>query len=364
MSPTDATSRPTVLVVDDTPDNLATMSGLLRDDYRVKVASSGEKALRIAAGEAPPDLILLDIMMPGMDGFEVCRRLKADPKTRDIPVIFLTAKAEVEDEQRGLDLQAVDYITKPISPPLVLARVRTHVALKAAADFLRDQNAYLEAEICRRVEELDRVQDIFGKVVDTRVRDHLLREHRRMVGDITEGAVMFCDIRGFTAYSETRDPRQVIEFLNRFYSGAAAAVEREGGFVNKYMGDAFLAVFGTPFPLEDFRASAVRAALGVREVVRALNAAHPDEAPFSVGMGVHAGPMVAGLVGSPSRMEFTIVGDTVNTAHRMEGLCREHGVEILVSGALVAGTPAAAHARPLGPAAIRGKNLSVELFAL
>jgi len=361
---TDSTEKATVLVVDDTPDNLSIMSGLLRDDYRVKVASSGEKALQIAAADPPPDLILLDIMMPSMDGYEVCRRLKADPKTRDIPVIFLTAKAGVEDEQKGLDLQAVDYITKPISPPIVLARVKTHLALKVSSDFLRDKNAYLEAEINRRVDELDKVQDIFGKVVDTRVRDYLLQRRSRMVGDITEGAVMFCDIRGFTAYSETRDPRQVIEFLNRFFSGAASAVEREGGFINKYLGDAFMAVFGTPFPLEDFRSSAIRAALGVRDVVRMLNANHPGEEPFSVGMGVHAGPMVAGIVGSARRMEFTIIGDTVNTARRMEGLCKNYGAEILVSAELVAGTQSAAHARPLGPAALRGKNRPVELFIL
>ena len=104
-------------MVDDTPDNLSLMSGLLKDLYKVKVANNGEKALQIAASDSPPDLILLDIMMPGMDGYEVCSRLKADDKTRDIPVIFLTAKAEVEDETRGLGLGAVDYVTKPVSPP-------------------------------------------------------------------------------------------------------------------------------------------------------------------------------------------------------------------------------------------------------
>ena len=363
----DATAAPdtaTVLVVDDTPDNLSLMSDLLKDDYRVKVASSGEKALRIAAADHPPDLILLDIMMPGIDGYEVCRRLKSDPRTRDIPVIFLTARVETADEKKGLDLCAVDYITKPISAPIVLARVKTHLALKASADFLRDKNAYLEAEINRRVDELDKVQDVFGKVVDTRIRDYLLQTRRRMVGDVTEGAVMFCDIRGFTAYSESRDPRQVIEFLNRFFSEAASCVEREGGLVNKYLGDAFMAVFGTPFPLEDFRSSAIRAALGVREVVRAINAAHPAEEPFRVGMGIHAGPMVAGIVGSASRMEFTIIGDTVNTASRMEGLCKDYGVEIIVSAALLAGTPSASQARPLGAAAIRGKHRLVELFVI
>ena len=141
-------------------------------------------------------------------------------------------------------------------------------------------------------------------------------------------------------------------------------MEREGGLVNKYLGDAFMAVFGTPFPLEDFRSAAVRAALGVRDVVRRINADHPGEEPFRVGMGIHAGPMVAGIVGSASRMEFTIIGDTVNTASRMEGLCKQYDVEILVSAALLAGTPCVSPARPLGPAAIRGRSSPVELFVL
>ena len=115
----------TVLVVDDTPDNLSLMSGLLKDLYKVKVANNGEKALQIAASDTPPDLILLDIMMPGMDGYEVCTRLKADEKSRDIPVIFLTAKAEVADETHGLGLGAVDYITKPVSPPSYCPGSRT-----------------------------------------------------------------------------------------------------------------------------------------------------------------------------------------------------------------------------------------------
>jgi putative two-component system response regulator len=152
--------RPTVLVVDDTPENLLLMQSLLRDDYKVKGANNGERALKIVAGEAPPDLILLDIMMPGMDGYEVCRRIKADPKARHIPVIFLTAKSQTEDEAFGLSLGAADYITKPISPPIVLARVRNQLAVKASADFLRDQNEYLEAEVSKRTHEVSAIQDV------------------------------------------------------------------------------------------------------------------------------------------------------------------------------------------------------------
>lgn len=152
--------KATILVVDDTPDNLSMMSNLLKEDYRVKVANGGEKALQVAMSDAPPDLILLDIMMPGMDGFEVCRRLKRDPQTSNIPVIFLTAKSEVADEQKGLELGAVDYITKPISPPIVMARVKNHLALTMMADFLRDQNEFLELEVSRRTREVVAIQDV------------------------------------------------------------------------------------------------------------------------------------------------------------------------------------------------------------
>ena len=152
--------RHTILVVDDTPDNLALMSGLLKDSYRVRLANNGEKALQFARDADAPDLILLDIMMPGMSGTEVCTRLKADPATRDIPVIFLTAMSATEDEQRGLELGAVDFITKPINPPIVMARVETQLKLKDAADFLRDQNHFLEEEVARRTRELAAIQDV------------------------------------------------------------------------------------------------------------------------------------------------------------------------------------------------------------
>ena len=150
----------TVLVVDDTPENLTLMGSLLRDHFMVKMANNGEKALKIAMSDTPPDLVLLDIMMPGTDGYEVCRRLKATAATRDIPVIFLTARSDPDDERMGLALGAVDYITKPISPPILLARVNTHLALKATADFLRDKSAYLEREVALRTLEVQAIQDV------------------------------------------------------------------------------------------------------------------------------------------------------------------------------------------------------------
>jgi putative two-component system response regulator len=177
--------KPVVLVVDDIPDNLSLLGVVLKDNCTVKVANNGEKALRIARSETPPDLVLLDIMMPGMDGYEVCRQLKANAATRDIPVIFLTARTDPEDEKHGLELGAVDYITKPINPPLVLARVKNHLALKAAADFLRDKNAFLEQEVNRRTEEVRAIQEVtifaLASLAETRdlsTGNHLRRTQR------------------------------------------------------------------------------------------------------------------------------------------------------------------------------------------
>jgi len=155
-----AHTKPTILIVDDTPDNLTVLHNLLKDRYRVKLATSGEKGLQIAQAEPQPDLILLDIMMPGMNGHEVCNILKREPATWDIPIIFLTGMSAVADEEAGLKMGAVDYITKPISPPIVLARVDTQLKIKAASDFLKDQNHYLEQQVSLRTEEVRAIQDV------------------------------------------------------------------------------------------------------------------------------------------------------------------------------------------------------------
>lgn len=162
----------TILVVDDVPENISLLHNLLETYYRCQIATSGPEALELARRTPQPSLILLDIVMDGMDGFEVCRRLKADPLTESIPVIFLTVQSDAQDEQAGLELGAVDYIMKPISPALVLARVKTHLHLKATRDFLKDKSEYLEAEVIRRTSEIGMIQDIamvaLGSLAETR----------------------------------------------------------------------------------------------------------------------------------------------------------------------------------------------------
>ncbi len=151
--------KPVILVVDDTPDNIILVSGLLKNDYRIKVATNGEKAL-VEVTRKKPDLILLDIMMPVMDGYETCRRLQASSDFRDIPIIFLTAKSEVEDEFMGLEMGAVDYITKPISPPILMARVKTHIQLKHSKDELKLYTEYLEETVAQRTKSVGHLQEL------------------------------------------------------------------------------------------------------------------------------------------------------------------------------------------------------------
>ena len=175
-------SAATLLIVDDSADNLLVLSDLLRSCYRVLAANSGHEGLRVAGGEPRPDLILLDVMMPGMDGYEVLARLRDGPATKDIPVIFLTAMVEAEDEERGLGLGAADYITKPIKPAVVLARVRTQLEAKQARDWLRNQNAALETEVARRMRENDLTQRVsiralacLAETRDPETGNHILR---------------------------------------------------------------------------------------------------------------------------------------------------------------------------------------------
>jgi len=156
----DPVEKQAVLVVDDTPANIQVLMETLKDDYRIIAAVNGERALQLATSDPPPDIILLDVMMPEMDGYEVCARLKADAMTRDIPIIFITAMSETQDETKGLELGAVDYITKPISPPVVTARVKSHLELKQAREILKNQNVILEQRVEERTKEIFELQQV------------------------------------------------------------------------------------------------------------------------------------------------------------------------------------------------------------
>ena len=206
--PASGTKRPTILVVDDTPANLSLLANLLNTQYRVKVANSGAKALELAVLEAP-DLILLDIMMPEMDGFEVCRQLKANPRTARVPVLFLTAKTQIEDEEHGFALGAVDFIHKPISPPIVAARVRAQLDIKAWQDFLHDQNAWLQKQVTARLTEINHLQDasIHVMVSLAEFRDETTGNHIRRTSEYVR--LLALELSGKAHYASLITPERI-----------------------------------------------------------------------------------------------------------------------------------------------------------
>ena len=291
--------RKLVLIVDDTPTNIAVVSGLLKDSFQTKVATNGEKALAIATGAEKPDLILLDVMMPGMDGYEVCRRLKDNPATRDIPIIFLTAKTEELDEEKGFDVGAVDYIHKPFSGPIVLARVRTQLALQEALTEARkariQADQLLHALLPKKA--ADEIRSI-GTVIPRRYENV---------------AVLFCDVTNFTAYCDKHEPEEVVSRLDALFVIFERIAAKHGLEKIKTIGDGFMAVGGLWQKIDDPLGCAVRCGL---EMTTTLIEAHLD---WEVRVGVHAGPVVAGVVGQ-ERYQFDIWGDTVNVAARMVGM--------------------------------------------
>ena len=291
-----SSSRKLILIVDDTPTNVSVISGLLKDTYRTKVATNGEKALAIANGAEKPDLILLDVMMPGMDGYEVCRRLKANPETADNPVIFLTAKTDAVDEEKGFEVGAVDYIHKPFSGPIVLARVRTQLelqeALSEAREARNEADELLHALLPRKA--ADEIRN-FGTVIPKR-HDNV--------------AVLFCDVTNFTAYCDKHEPEDVVARLDALFVIFERLTTRYGLEKIKTIGDGFMAVAGLLHEIEDPVGSAVRCGLEMGSTL--IDA----DLGWEVRVGVHAGPVVAGIVGQ-ERYQFDIWGDTVNVAARM-----------------------------------------------
>ena len=248
-----------VLIVDDTPTNVAVVSGVLKDSYRTKVATNGEKALAIATAAEKPDLILLDVMMPGMDGYEVCRRLKDIPATRDIPIIFLTAKTEEVDEEKGFDVGAVDYIHKPFSGPIVLARVRTQLAL---------QEALIEAQESRKQADL-----LLHALLPKKAADEI-----RSIGTVIPRryenvAVLFCDVTNFTAYCDKHEPEDVVSRLDALFVIFERITAKHGLEKIKTIGDGFMAVAGLLHKVDDPVGSAVRCGL---EMTSTIIDAHLD----------------------------------------------------------------------------------------
>jgi adenylate cyclase len=335
------TERKLILVVDDTPLNISVITGGLKDTYKTKVATSGAKALTIAAGDEKPDLILLDVMMPEMDGYEVCRRLKSDPATHEIPVMFLTAMTEVADETKGFDMGAVDYIHKPFSPPVVLARVQTHLNLRETR------------------EQLVREKQLVDRLLENTLPSAAVRE-LKTTGKVAPQrfdnvAVMFIDLVSFTAFCDRHTPEEVVGALSDLFVMFEETASRNGLEKIKTIGDAFLATAGLLSPVADPLRAAVACALEIAAATPRIRDG------WRVHAGVHLGPVMAGIVGR-ERHQFDIWGDTVNVAARLSSAASPNSVVLTESlGAMLAGLTVS----PRGVVELKGKGPVplVEIFA-
>ena len=327
-----------ILVVDDIGQNISVANEILKSYYTIMVALNGQKALSIANSDTPPDLILLDIMMPEMDGFEVCKRLKSDPKTHDIPIIFLSSLDDTKDKVKGLELGAVDYILKPFQPEEVIARVKTHltisslkISLAEKNEELKASNDYLEERVKDRTAELVELNSVYERFVP---REFLELLNRESILDIKLGdqinkemTVMFADVRGWTTLSESLTPQENFKFINAYLRRVSPVIKEHNGFIDQYYGDGVMALFqGSP---DD----ALRAAIAMHRAVNEYNKEREQEGfkPIGIGVGLHVGDLMLGIIGSKERMQGAVVADAVNLAARLEGLTRVYGSTITIS---------------------------------
>ena len=370
--------KQTILIVDDTPANLDLLVEILRADYRTKVAISGEKALELVFSGVPPDLILLDIMMPGLNGYEVCQRLKANPATRNIPVIFVTAMGEVEDETRGLELGGVDYVTKPISPPIVKARVKTHLAVSEQAHKLERMIATLETQArelaefnrtleqrveqgVRQVERLSLLKRFFSpSVVDLLLSGSVedpLKSHRREI------AAVFVDLRGYTAFTETSDPEDVMQVIGEFHESMGRLVMEYGGTLEHFAGDGMMIYFNDPVVIDNPSAVAVKMAIAMQQRFAILEQGwHRRGYALSMGIGVAQGYATIGAIGFEGRRDYGVIGTVTNLAARLCGEAK--GGQILISQRVQGSVADFARTDLIGELQLKGFHRPVPAYAV
>jgi CheY-like chemotaxis protein/class 3 adenylate cyclase len=327
-----------VLIVDDTPENIQVLMGTLKNQYAIVAATSGEKALKMAVADPPPDLILLDIMMPGMDGFEVCGRLKADPETRDIPVIFLSALDDTANKVKGFKAGAVDYISKPFQPEEVRVRVNTHLTMNSLKQSIERKNKelqayseHLEERVKERTSELASLNLGYERFVPREFIDLLKKKSivEIHLGDHVDQqmTVMFADIRGWTSLLEKMTPTEAFSFINAYLKRVSPVIKECNGFIDQYYGDGVMALFpGTPD-------EAVRAAVGMQIAVADYNIERQRDGfdPIGIGVGLHLSDLMLGIIGSEDRMQGAVVADAVNLAARIEGLNKMYGSYVSLS---------------------------------
>ena len=360
---------PRILIVDDNETNrdiLRTRLG--RQGYELMEAADGEEAMA-AAREHLPDLILLDVMMPKVDGIEACRQLKADANLPFIPIILVTAKADSKDVVAGLEAGADEYLTKPVDQAALAARVKSMLRIKELTDEVRAQaadlaswNRTLEERVAQQlahIERMDRLKRFLppqvAELVLSSGDDRVLDSHRRDV------SIVFCDLRGFTAFAETAEPEEVMTVLSEYHASAGAIIHKFQGTIEHFAGDGLMAMLNDPLPCPEPCLQAVRMAAEMRAAVGALTAKwrkHGFELGF--GIGIAHGYATLGRIGFEGRFDYAAIGAVPNLAAR---LCEEaKDGEILIDGKVKAAVETAAQLEPLEELKLKGFHRPVKAF--
>jgi adenylate cyclase len=334
----------TILIADDNPVNRLLLGrGLEQQGHTVLFAEHGREALDLLRTQ-PFDLLLLDVLMPELDGYQVLAELKEDLHLREIPVIMTSSLDEIDSVVKCIEMGAEDYLSKPINPVLLNARITASLEKKR----LRDQQ-----------------RELIGKFATREVAEDLLTSGFSLGGKYVDASAMFCDIRSFTTIAEGREPAETIELLNDYYTLMMDAIGAEGGIVNLIIGDGLMSIFGAPVPREDHRQRAVLAARQMVELIRLFNEeqAARDKIQIQIGIGIASGRVVAGYAGTVNRATYTCVGDTVNVAARLESHTKVVQRPILIDENTRQGLDGIA-VEAQGELLVKGKTLPVNVYAV
>ena len=350
-----------ILIVDDEPFNLDLLEQeLMEYDYVIERAADGVEALEKTA-TFKPDIILLDFMMPRMNGLEVVKRLREDRDHKGIPVILLTAKATQEDKVAGLDAGADDYVTKPFDAVELLARVRAMMRLKEMHDRLEDWNRSLADTVQKQVADLERMarlkrylspqiaETILGEDTD------LFKTHRREI------TIVFLDLRGFTAFSDNAEPEEVMELLRNYHSEMGKLIFQFDGTLERFMGDGIVVIFNDPITCEEHGQKAARMAIEMRDRVKELRSAWRKKGyDLDLGVGLATGYATLGTMGFEGRMDYGTVGNLPNLASR---LCAEaKGGQILTDQKTMSRLEDSFEAEPIDALTLKGIHRPVSAF--
>jgi adenylate cyclase len=350
-----------ILVVDDTPQNIKVLDAILSPrGYRVATARSGAEALQKVRDEAP-DLVLLDIVMPGMSGYEVAQCLRGDPATRVLPVVMVTALGAQEEKVKAIEAGADDFLTKPVNQLELLARVKSLLRIKAYHDTIQSQaaelaewNRTLEERVQEQVQELERLARLrrflapqLAELIASDQHEQALESHRREV------TVVFCDLRGFTAFSETTEPEEVMRVLREFHLAMGEIIHHYEGTLERFTGDGMMIFFNDPIPCSDPAERAVHMAVSMRTRVDDLKAKWRRRGhQLDFGVGISQGYATLGKIGFEGRFDYAAIGTVTNLAAR---LCDEaDGEQILVSQRVYSAVEVLVEAEIVGELSLKG----------